>query len=432
MITLLKIFYKPFVSGLLLLLCKTNVCNARSIDKHVIHKCGVSIGIVTCENQINPLGIDVAFPRLAWIIKALLNERGQYQTAFQIQVASSKRRLQSGKPDFWDSGRLAISQNNNINYHGNNLSATKRYYWRVRVWDRQHIASEWSKPAFWEMGLLDNADWKGKWIEDSNSFPVDEKKLYEDHPSPIFRREFKAPKTIKRAMMYVSGVGYYEAYLNGKKLGDKLLDPGWTDYSKRVLYSTYDVTADITNGNNCLGVSVGNGWYNPLPLKMWGRKNIREFMPVGEPKFILQLNIEYTDGSNDQIVSDDKWKVIFGPILRNSIYLGEVYDARKEIPGWNNAGLGTSEWRQAKYATAPGGELKSQQQPPIIAGHILKPVKIVKRADGRYIVDFGNREIRNHDKCSLWRAIVCRRVPECTDEYSRPDQTKRNRRHWRT
>jgi alpha-L-rhamnosidase len=382
-------FCKLFKYALIVLLCKSNISYAGPVKNPEKNKSGIVVESLQCENQNNPVGIDVNDPRLGWISKAGSEERGQYQTAFQIQVASSKQLLEAGKPDFWDSGIKDGSQSNNVHYSGNKLTPDTRYYWRVKVWDKNHIASQWSQLVFWEMGLLADADWKGKWIGDINPLSSDEKKLYEDNPAPLFRRDFKAPKSVKKAVMHVSGIGYYESYINGKKVGNQLLDPGWTDYSKRILYSTYDVTSYITAGNNCMGMMLGNGWYNPLPLKMWGHKNIRDALTTGQPKFIMQLNIEYSDGTKEQIISDDQWKVISGPIIQNNIYLGEVYDARKEVPGWNSPGINTDNWRQVKYATAPTGKLQSQQQPPIVAGQSLMPVKIIKKADGRYIVDFG-------------------------------------------
>ncbi|MEO6136507.1 MAG: family 78 glycoside hydrolase catalytic domain [Ginsengibacter sp.] len=382
-------FFQLFKYVLIAFLFTTINSNAQQARKTTQNKQGVSVESLQCENQINPIGIDIYNPRLSWISKARTVDRGQYQTAFRIQVASSKVLLQSGKPDLWDSGIVDGSHSNNLRYKGNKLSSNATYFWRVKVWDKNKKASNWSEVVFFETALLSNSEWKGKWIEDSKTISADEKDLYKDNPAPLFRREFKTPKTVKKAMMYVSGIGYYEAYINGKKVGNKLLDPGWTNYSKRILYSTYNVSSYLSAGANCLGVMLGNGWYNPLPLKMWGGKNIRDELTTGQPKFIMQLNIEYTDGTKEQIISDDKWKAASGPIIQNSIYLGEVYDARKEVPGWNRPGLNLNDWRPVKYATAPLGKLQSQQQPPIIAGKSLVPVKIIKKSDGRYIVDFG-------------------------------------------
>jgi alpha-L-rhamnosidase len=349
----------------------------------------IRVSSLQCENQQHPMAIDVLHPRLAWISESLAGSRGQYQTAYQIQVASTATGLASGKPDIWDSGKTDTVQSNNILYKGKPLRSSSRYYWRVRVWDKNRIASAWSSADYWETALLNDADWKAKWIADTYPMPADEKSMYDDHPAPLFRKTFQAAGKVKRAVMYVSGIGYYEAYVNGKKAGNALLAPGWTNYAKRVCYNTIDVTDALVKGDNCVGIMLGNGWYNPLPLKMWGRRNIRDALTVGQPQCMLQLSIEYTDGRKEQIVTDDQWKVASGPIIRNSIYIGEVYDARKEINGWNLPGKPAGNWRSVQYSTPPAGKPESQKEPSIIAGQILHPVSIIKKNDGRYMVDFG-------------------------------------------
>ena len=374
---------------LALLISVTLIGYASPIGKGINNNKELLVLNLNCEYQNNPLGLDMLHPRLGWTMKIDSDQRGQYQTAFRIQVASTRDKLLAGKPDLWDSKTVNTSQSNNVTYKGKMLKSNMYCYWRVRVWDKHHHASKWSDVANWTMGLLTDSDWKGQWIEDKRSFSTADSTFYDDNPAPIFRREFKVPKRIINATMYVSGIGYYEAYLNGRKIGNRLLDPGWTDYSKRILYSTYNVTSYLKSGNNCLGILLGNGWYNPLPLKMWGRINLRTSLTVGQPKFILQLNIKYSDGTIDQIISDNSWKVVSGPIIRNNIYLGEMYDARKEIPDWNKAGINTDNWRQAKFAKMPNSKLQSEQQPPIIAGDTLLPVDIKKTDDGKYIVDFG-------------------------------------------
>ena len=373
----------------ILMITTASSTDARPIKWKEQNKPGINIQSLHCENQHNPLGIDVSQPRLGWILKSNAGERGQYQTAYQIQVASSLALLNAGKADVWNSGIIDNIASNNISYNGKGLSSEKRYYWRIRIWDNRKNPSTWSSPAFWEMGLLNASDWKGKWIEEIKASSEENKNLYEDKAAPLFRRDFTAPRKIKKAVMYVSGLGYYEAFLNGKKVGNKVLEPGWTNYSKRILYSTYDVSSYMTTGNNCVGMILGNGWYNPLPMKFWGRRNIRESLTVGEPKFIMQLNIEYSDGTKDHIVSDDAWKVTAGPILQNNIYLGEKYDARKEVPGWSKAGLNTGNWRPVKNAVAPNGKLCSEQLPPIVVGDTILPISIKKIVGEKFIVDFG-------------------------------------------
>ena len=242
-------------------------------------------------------------------------------------------------------------------YGGQPLRAGQRVYWKVRAWDRDDRPSAYSAAAWWEMGLLAPADWRAAWITRKRAEPLSEQKLFEDDPAPLFRKEFLLDKKIRRARVYVSGLGYYELRLNGQRVGDQVLDPGWTTYSKRVLYSTYDVTDQLKRGQNALGVMLGNGWFNPLPLRLWGHINPREHLTIGEPRVIVQLVAEFADGTSQTIVTDESWKVSNGPILRNSVYLGEVYDARKEQPGWDEPGFDDSGWQQAVGATEPLGPL---------------------------------------------------------------------------
>ncbi|MDB6026035.1 MAG: alpha-L-rhamnosidase, partial [Verrucomicrobiales bacterium] len=201
--------------------------------------------------------------------------------------------------------------------------------------------------------------------------------------------EFSVAKKISRARVYVSGLGYYELHLNGKRVGDQVLDPGWTSYSKRTLYSTYDVTDLLQKGENALGVMLGNGWYNPLPLRMWGKINPRDHLTIGEPRLILQLAIDFEDGTSQTVVTDETWRVNDGPVLRNSVYLGEVYDARKEQTGWDGPGFNDAKWQQAILAEKQLGELRAQDAPPIRVTRTLKAAKLTEPKPGVYIFDVG-------------------------------------------
>ncbi|HEX2971553.1 MAG TPA: family 78 glycoside hydrolase catalytic domain [Tepidisphaeraceae bacterium] len=340
-----------------------------------------------CEYATNPLGIDEAKPRLSWVVQS--QERGDLQTAFQLLVASSEQNLRKGQGDLWDTGKVASAESIQVAYAGKELQSGQRCYWRVRVWNKQGKASAWSEPTWWEMGLLNASDWSGRWINDGEGTPAKQHEYYGDDPAPLFRREFTVDKPIQRARLYISGLGYYEAQLNGQRVGDHVLDPGWTTYGKRVLYSTYDVTDQLQKGRNCLGVMLGNGWYNPLPMPMWGRLNLREHLVVGRPRFIAQLNIEYADGTRRTVVSDQTWRTGEGPIVRNSVYLGEVYDAREEQDGWSQPGFDASYWRRAAIAREPMGPLMAQVQPPIRITATLKPVKITEPKPGVFIFDMG-------------------------------------------
>ncbi|MFC1716078.1 family 78 glycoside hydrolase catalytic domain [Candidatus Poribacteria bacterium] len=340
-----------------------------------------------CEYLMDPLGIDTKRPRLSWVLESA--KRGQGQTGYQVIVADNEEALQQDKGNLWDSGKINSKETINIVYDGEPLESGMSCFWKVRVWDGDGEMSAWSDPAFWEMALLNDGDWAGEWLNDGKSVPERDKEFYEDDPAPLFRKEFSISKEVKRARLYITGLGYYEASINGQRVGDHVLDPGWTNYSKRVLYSVYDVTDDLQRGGNCIGVMLGNGWYNPLPLRMWGRRNLCEYLPPGRPRFIAQLNIGFADGSSQSIWTDTSWKVHDGPILRNNVYLGEVYDARNEIERWDQPDLDDAAWNQAQVASEPAGRLQAQFQPPIKITATLKPVEITEPEPGTYIFDFG-------------------------------------------
>lgn len=340
-----------------------------------------------CESRVDPLGIDQAAPRLSWLLKSDL--RGQKQTAYQILVSSHEADQVSRTGDLWDSGKVMSSDSINVLYRGKALSSLQRCTWQVRVWDRHGTVSPWSEAALWEMGLLGESPWQGQWISDGKKLAVQDEAMYEDDPAPLFRREFALDRPLKRARLCISGLGYYEAYVNGGKVGDHVLDPLWTNYAERVFYSTYDVTSMLETGGNCLGVTLGNGWYNPLPLRMWGHRNIRESLPVGRPCFVAQLHVEYEDGSTEVIVSNRDWRVTEGPIVRQSIYLGELYDARRARDGWTQSGFDDAAWSRPAIATAPAGKLQSQYCPPIKVTDRIKPVQVTQPAPDVYIFDMG-------------------------------------------
>jgi alpha-L-rhamnosidase len=340
-----------------------------------------------CEYRVDPLGIDASKPRLSWILGS--RRRGQVQGAYQILVADSPASLAADRGDLWDSGRVASRETLHIVYGGKALRSGLRCHWKVRVFDADGNPSAWSRPAFWEMALLDPQDWRARWIEDGKPSPERDEDFYADDPAPLFRKSFVLPQGAKRARLYMTGLGYYEAYLNGRRIGDHVLDPGWTDYRKRVYYSTYDVTGLLRKGENALGVMVGNGWFNPLPLRMWGNRNLREALPVGRPRLIGQLDVELEDGSRVMIGTDETWKVRGGPVLRNNVYLGEVYDARREIPGWDKPGSDDPAWANAVPCAAPVGPLQAQPQPPIRVTARFKPVAASEPSPGVFIYDFG-------------------------------------------
>jgi alpha-L-rhamnosidase len=353
---------------------------------------GLKLEGLKCEYRVNPLGLDTPQPRLSWLLESRgqrTEDRGQKQTAYQVLAASTTELLGKDKGDLWDSGKVSSGDSVQVVYSGQALRPGQRVYWKVRAWDSKDKPSGYSATAWWEMGLLAATDWRAAWITRKRAEPLSEQQMFEDDPAPLFRKEFLLEKKITRARVYVSGLGYYELRLNGQRVGDQVLDPGWTAYSNRVLYSTYDVTEQMKRGQNALGVMLGNGWFNPLPLRQWGRINVREHLTIGEPRVIAQLAVEFADGTSQTIVTDESWKVSNGPILRNSVFLGEVYDARKERPGWDRPGFDDSGWPQAVRATGPLGPLCAQSAPPIRVTRVLKPIKLTEPKPGVWIFDLG-------------------------------------------
>jgi alpha-L-rhamnosidase len=228
-----------------------------------------------------------------------------------------------------------------------------------------------------------------QWIQDGRPLPASDSLFYLDQPASLFRKEFKPSSTIENAKLFITAAGYYKASINGTDIGKNVLDPAWTDFSKRIYYSEFDVTPLINEGDNCLAVSLGNGFYNPLPLRKWGRRNLRKDLTVGKPVFIAKLLINYKNGKSEEIVSDHFWKYAYGPIIRNSVYLGVTYDARKEIQGWNSPGFNEELWTPVKIGKSPGGKLQQAFFPPVQVTQEITPVGISSPEKGIYIVDMG-------------------------------------------
>jgi alpha-L-rhamnosidase len=227
------------------------------------------------------------------------------------------------------------------------------------------------------------------WIRDGRPLPENDSLYYLDQPAPQFRKEFTAENNVENARLFITSAGYYQAFLNGDTVGNNVLDPAWTDFSKRIYYTVYDVTSQIREGENCMGVTLGNGFYNPLPLKKWGRRNLRVDMVVGKPVFIAKLLIFYKNGSVEEIVTDNSWKYTYGPLMKNSVYLGVSYDARKEIQGWATAGFKDASWTTASIGQDPGGKLQEAFFPPVQVTREIRPHDITAPEPGIYLVDMG-------------------------------------------
>lgn len=320
------------------------------------------------EWMVNPLGVDVLKPGLSWVLTS--SERGQSQLGYQILVASSEASLAADNGDVWNSGHINSGEQTNIIYKGPALSSDSRYFWKVKVWDKNNIASDWSAMAFWEMGLLKGKDMEGKWICTST-----------EKESPLFRKDFTITKSVKKATAHVYGLGWYEMHLNGKKVGDQVLTPANTDYSKRILYDSYDVTNYLKEGGNAVGLWLSNG-YGPDYSKYGWRW-------MDSKRAVLQMNIEFTDGSKMSIITDETWKTDDSQISSAGIYSGETYDATKEKTGWDVNGYNDTSWENVAITSAPPGKMESNMSTPVRVAKIMKPVSVKQTASGSYIFDLG-------------------------------------------
>jgi alpha-L-rhamnosidase len=302
-----------------------------------------------CEYLVNPCGIDSPQPRLQWVLESKPGERGKKQTAYQILVAGGESTLRTGKGELWDSGKINSNQSAQVPYDGKSLSSRLLCWWKVRVWDEQGKPSAWSEPAHWSMGLLSPSDWKGSWIGSD---------IGQDDPHAVYlRRVMKISQRPTRATAYICGLGYYELYLNGKRVGDHVLDPGFTDYDKQVLYVTYDVTGQLQAGANAVGVILGNGWFHPITADLFGF----EKAPWRQtPRLLINIDLEYSDGSRETIASDATWKWSTGPLVFDCIRAGETYNAGLEMPQWNQPSYRDSLWKPAVPVPAPKGRLCAQ------------------------------------------------------------------------
>jgi len=338
-----------------------------------------------CEMLANPEGIDVLKPRLSWEI--IGEQRNIEQTAYQIIVSSSLEKLMADSADLWNSGIIKSNQSIHIKYNGEPLKKSTKAYWKVRIW-ANNGKSEWSEPAYWSTGLLQYRDWKGRWIGFDYPFPGEKVEEYSRLAARYFRKEFEVNKEIESATAYIIGLGVYELYINGQRIGDNVLAPVPTDYTKNVKYNAYDVTEYLASNNkNAIGVILGNGRYFGARM-LYKAYKIKTF---GFPKLYFNLVIEYTDGTTEVIRTDNKtWKgTANGPIVANNEYDGEEYDARKEMPGWNDVGFDDSKWLQSEYVQEPRGEFEAQMNENQKVMKTIEPVSITKKAKNRYIVDFG-------------------------------------------
>lgn len=338
---------------------------------------------LTCQYMQNPLGIDIPRPELSWNFAG--TERNQLQTAYEIIVSDNEKDSKTGKGNVWQTNKILSAQSLHIELAGKQLQPFTKYYWRVKVYDKNGTASNWSTTATFETAALQASDWQAKWIGDGSKQFTKDEDFYNDDAMPLFKKHIYINKKIATARMYISGLGYSEVYINNIKIGDHLLDPGFTAYSKQALYVTYDVTKSFTNNSiNTIGIMLGNGWFNPLPLRLFGVYNLRTVQQTGRPCVKAQLLIKYADGTMETIATNESWQTAPGPVVRNNVYLGEVYDARLE-----KSFTVTEGWKKAAFATGPSGVLIAQMQPPIRITKTIKPVSIKEVGKDTFIVDMG-------------------------------------------
>lgn len=353
---------------LLILLCLSGSIYAQDL----------SVKDLTLEHKKDPVGIDVTQPRFSW--KIVGSGNSIMQSAYSIRVATDPGF--SSRSMVWQSGKIESDESVLLAYKGTTLKSGQRYFWQVTIWDNKGKKSKWSETAFWEMGLLAQSDWKAKWIEmDGDTLRY--------APSPHFRKEFISDKKIASARIYVTSHGIYELYLNGKKVGDQVLTPGWTVYGKRLQYQVYDVTGMLLKGNNAVGAVLGDGWYRGTLA--WGNNWAIYGKRLG---LLMQLKIIYSDGTESLIVSDDSWKSNNdGAIRMNDFYNGETYDAGKKLTGWNLSGYNDKNWLPVKTGNYSYSNLIASEGSPIRKIQEIKPVKIFRTPKGSLVVDMGQNMV---------------------------------------
>ena len=344
----------------------------------------VEVTRLQVEMKSNPLGIDVAQPRFSWQIAS--DKPDLMQVGYRIQVAASPEDLQSGKNLLWDSGEITSDCSLFIPYEGEMLQSRQSYYWRVKVKTNQS-AGDWSEVQMWSMAILNPTEWKARWIGDNQMSNLGE--TDKDHTrlaARYLRKPFSINKEVKRATLYISGLGSSESYLNGKRISEDIFAPMPSHYPTRVYYNVYDVTDLLQQGDNLLGVVLGNGRY--FAMRNPG------MLTYGLPSLLAQLEMEYTDGTTEQVVSDTSWKVTSqGPIIANNEFDGEEYDARKELKGWNTAQYDDSAWKTAELMDEPQGKLVAQPNPNLTIQDTVKPIQVIARSDGKYILDMGQNMV---------------------------------------
>ncbi len=339
------------------------------------------------EYKIDPV-VDAVKPRLSWELNS--NVRGQMQTAYQIMVASSAAQLAADKADIWNSNKTMSNATNQVEFGGKALQSRAICYWKVRSWDKNGQVGAWSTPAKWEMGLLDKSAWKAEWIGNDLT-SLGKGTVYHLPPAPFFRKETNLKSAIKNARLYVTSLGLYEFNINRKRIGKDYFTPGWTDYSKRVYYQTYDITADVKQGKNAFGAIVADGWYaGYLGYALLVKNSVVKNFYGKTPLLKAQIEIEYTNGEKETIATNAAWKTNHGPIIEADILNGETYNANLMFENWNKIGFDDAKWKNSQvFPDKIDRQIEAYSGNPIRVFQELKTKKITEGVGGKYIFDLG-------------------------------------------
>ena len=365
-----------FFLGLLMLACK----GTGEIDG------SVTIEKATINYFENPIGIDDTEPRLSWILSS--EARNKRQSAYQIKVATTEEALDGEVDLMWDTGKLLSDQNSQVRYAGKDLASGQRYYYRIKIWDEKDVVSNWSDTGFWTMGLLNQQDWKAKWI----GFKTKDNDLKDPLHLPgaaYLRKSFSVKGKVARASLYVTSLGVFEMSLNGKQIGKDLLAPGWSDYNKRIYYKAYDIADYLSKGENALGGILADGWYAGYvgPKELSNPRN-RELYGIN-PALFCQLEIEYENGKKETIISDESWKASEGPLIYADLLMGVGYNANLELSGWNTADFDDQNWANVYLHEGTKGSLEAYPGNSIQVYDELKSTEITEPTKGTYIFNLG-------------------------------------------
>ena len=355
-------------------ICLFIICTFCLLNQSTLGNTPCKITTLRCEYLVNPLGIDATSPRFTWQLAD--SRQGAKQKAYQVLVNTDSTALSKGIGNEWNSGQKNTSQTL-VSYQGKSLQAFTKYFWRVKVWDKDGQIVQ-SEIATFETGMMNIGNWQGAWISDSRDANL--------KPAPYFRKSFQSNKKIVSARAYIAVAGLYELYINGEKISNHRLDPMYTRFDRRTLYVTHDVTKQLQTGKNAIGVLLGNGWYNHQSTAVW---YFHEAPWRGRPTFCMDIRVKYADGTSEVIASGKDWKTSLSPIVFNSIYTAEHYDARLEQADWNKANFDDKAWKEVIFRTAPSNNIVAQALQPIRNVEEISSKSLNKINDTTFVFDLG-------------------------------------------